>query len=260
MSATWRIGKVEEVKIGADGYVRQARIAYKDTSGSDNASDWVHRTVERPVRNIVKLFHIEDTTLMDEIQAIHKHSKKLLEEEEMSFDDENFETIEKTFPSPSIEVEAFDEEPVSKDERRVTFDENVDVCEYEETFQDFDEFDQELKNSRRKLPKKRKTELERLKIDMEGWNMIKKTDVDDIKSPDPNSLQVLKIAASPFIHNFMLPSFENTSVQGNQFKEPEEGYSMRLGMGEVAEIEDEDFNVVSKDNSFDSNENAIYML
>ena len=35
---------------------------------------------------------------------------------------------------------------------------------------------------------------------------------------------------------------------------------MGLGMGEVAEIEDEDFNVVSKDNSFDSNENAIYML
>ena len=90
--------------------------------------------------------------------------------------------------------------------------------------------------------------------------MNKKTDVDDIKSPDPHSLQVLKIAASPFIHNFMLPSFENTSVQGNQVKEPEEGYSMGLGMGEVAEIEDEDFNVVSKDNSFDSNENAIYML
>ena len=94
MSATWRIGKVEEVKIGADGYVRQARIAYKDTSGSDDASDWVHRTVERPVRNIVKLFHIEDTTLMDEIQAIHQHFKKLLEEEEMSFSDASSSCLE----------------------------------------------------------------------------------------------------------------------------------------------------------------------
>ena len=86
MSATWRIGKVEEVKIGKDGYVRQAVIAYKDTTGED-ASDWMHRTVERPVRNIVKLFHIEDTTLMDELQAIHKLSKKLLVQEKISFED-----------------------------------------------------------------------------------------------------------------------------------------------------------------------------
>ena len=93
MSATWRIGKVEEVKIGKDGYVRQAVIAYKDTTGED-ASDWMHRTVERPVRNIVKLFHIEDTTLMDELQAIHKLSKKLLEQEKISFDD-NLESDQK---------------------------------------------------------------------------------------------------------------------------------------------------------------------
>ena len=57
MSATWRIGKVEEVKVGKDGYVRQAVIAYKDTS-ADDVADWVHRTIERPARNIVKLFQL----------------------------------------------------------------------------------------------------------------------------------------------------------------------------------------------------------
>ena len=93
MSATWRIGKVEGVKIGEDGFVRQAVIAYKDTS-SDDPSDWIHRTVERPVRNLVKLFHIDDTTLMDDIQAVHDASQKILDREKISFD-ENIETIER---------------------------------------------------------------------------------------------------------------------------------------------------------------------
>ena len=52
MSASWRMGKIENVKFGRDGYVREATISYRDTS-SDDPSDWVHRTVDRPVRNIV---------------------------------------------------------------------------------------------------------------------------------------------------------------------------------------------------------------
>ena len=84
MSASWRIGKIEQVKIGDDGYVRQALIAYKDTSG-DEPADWTHRTVERPARKIVKLFHINDTTLMDDIKAVHENAKKLLLQEEISF-------------------------------------------------------------------------------------------------------------------------------------------------------------------------------
>ena len=35
MSANWRTGKVESVKVGADGCVRQVTISYTDTS-SDN--------------------------------------------------------------------------------------------------------------------------------------------------------------------------------------------------------------------------------
>ena len=50
MSANWRIGKVDDVKFGPDGYVRRFTVAYKDTSAKDPA-DWSHRTVDRPVRN-----------------------------------------------------------------------------------------------------------------------------------------------------------------------------------------------------------------
>ena len=33
MGQNWRVGKVEGVKTGSDGYVRQVIITYKDTSG-----------------------------------------------------------------------------------------------------------------------------------------------------------------------------------------------------------------------------------
>ena len=85
MSARWRLGKVEDVKIGKDGYVRQASISYKDTS-HDDPDDWVHRTVDRPVRNMVKLFHIDDTSLLENIEDVFNMSNKILAQQKLSFD------------------------------------------------------------------------------------------------------------------------------------------------------------------------------
>ena len=106
MSVNWRLGKVELVKIGRDGCVREATIGYKDVS-SDDPDDWLHRTVDRPVRNIVKLFHIDDTCLMDDIKDVHDVAKKILDQENansgVSIDTEapslSFDTEEKV---PSI--------------------------------------------------------------------------------------------------------------------------------------------------------------
>ena len=83
MSACWRIGKVEEVKLGRDGCVRQVTISYKDTS-ADHPEDWSHRTVDRPVRNIVKLFHLDDTCLMDDIKAVLDLAEKIQEKQKIS--------------------------------------------------------------------------------------------------------------------------------------------------------------------------------
>ena len=258
MSATWRIGKVEEVKIDKDGYVRQAVIAYKDTT-SEDASDWMHRTVERPVRNIVKLFHIDDTTLMDELQAIHELSKKLLEQEKISFDD-NLENDEKTISDKSDKKEAFDEniEVYEGEDSQESDDFVDDLGNTKANHQEIDELAEENKDFKRKLPKKRKTELEKLKIEMEGWNSIKK--VDDIKDPTPDPLQAVLMSASPFIHNFMSTTYVNTTVQGDDAKE-DKGVDRDMGMGECggAETEDDVFNVFDDENAFDSNSN-IYML
>ena len=93
MSADWRIGKVEATKLGRDGCVREVTIAYKDTS-SDDPSDWSHRSVDRPVRNIVKILNIDETCLMDDINAIHKHAEEVLNKQKLSYEEDEAEPVE----------------------------------------------------------------------------------------------------------------------------------------------------------------------
>ena len=46
--ADWRIGKVDSVKIGRDGKVREVNIAYK-VMKDDSISSWTHNVVTRPL-------------------------------------------------------------------------------------------------------------------------------------------------------------------------------------------------------------------
>ena len=78
MSSSWKVGKVENVTIGKDGFVRHAVISYKDVS-SDCPEDWAHRSVERPVRNIIKLFNIEETSLMEDIEYAKRLALRILD-------------------------------------------------------------------------------------------------------------------------------------------------------------------------------------
>ena len=71
MSAQWRLGKVEAVHKGRDGLVREADIAYK-LKDMDDPGEWRHMVVLRPVRNMVKLFTMEDTTLLQDLENVRK--------------------------------------------------------------------------------------------------------------------------------------------------------------------------------------------
>ena len=84
MGQNWRVSKVEGVKTGSDGYVCQVIIAYKDTSG-DSTQDWFHRTVEWPVRNVIELFNINETLLMDEINQVYQMAGQYLKFDEARF-------------------------------------------------------------------------------------------------------------------------------------------------------------------------------
>ena len=145
MSATWRLGKVEKVKYGADGFVRQVIVSYKDTN-SDNPDDWIHRAVSRPVRNVIKLFHIEETNFMEEIADAYKLAEDILNSKKMS-----------NYPINELNSDDMNYENISNN----------------------DEVDINLPSSNKEVPfnpnpkkqrKKRSTEVERLGIDMKGWN------------------------------------------------------------------------------------------
>ena len=70
MAADWRVGKVEHIKLGRDGKVREVGIGYKImkenddglNSDYDTAGTWSHNVVERPVRHVVRLMNIEGQT------------------------------------------------------------------------------------------------------------------------------------------------------------------------------------------------------
>ena len=72
MSADWRVGRVEFVKISDDGVVRIIGIAYKTEIGESFS------IVERPSRAVIRLFHLEDTCLMDQIKLVEEFAKELL--------------------------------------------------------------------------------------------------------------------------------------------------------------------------------------
>ena len=75
LSSQWLIGKVEQIIISKDNRVRKILVGYKfDTEQGERQ----FRTVERPVRECVKLLNMDDTTLLEDIQAVRDASQFLI--------------------------------------------------------------------------------------------------------------------------------------------------------------------------------------
>ena len=71
LAVDWRLGKVEYVKTGRDGNVREVGIAFKNMDEDEN---WRHSVVERPARSVVKLVNIEDTSLIEDMKKVEELS------------------------------------------------------------------------------------------------------------------------------------------------------------------------------------------
>ena len=76
MKAEWRVGKVDNVKPSRDGKVRQVNIAYKILKEDSNS--WSHSVVTRPVREIVKLYEIGDTTYAEDMALVRQTAVEIL--------------------------------------------------------------------------------------------------------------------------------------------------------------------------------------
>ena len=74
VKVTWKIGKVESVKVGRDNKVREVHVSYKILKDDS----WSHNVVKRPVRKIVKLFELKDTSFAEEMQAVQLAAKEIL--------------------------------------------------------------------------------------------------------------------------------------------------------------------------------------
>ena len=80
LAQKWHIGKVEYVNISKDEKVRTVGVSYKyDTENGERKFS----IVERPVREIIKLFNIEDTSLLEDIAAAQKMALEILDSEKI---------------------------------------------------------------------------------------------------------------------------------------------------------------------------------
>ena len=76
VSPSWRIGKVDSVRLGRDNRVRNVNISYKILK--EDKDTWTHSVVTRPVREIIKLFELNDTTYAEEVKAAYDAAKNIL--------------------------------------------------------------------------------------------------------------------------------------------------------------------------------------
>ena len=90
LSSKWHIGKVEYVLPSRDMKARKVGISYKhDTEdGSRKMS-----IVDRPIRQVVKLCDIEDTSLLDDITAVRNAAKKIIDDRKVITQEEVQEII-----------------------------------------------------------------------------------------------------------------------------------------------------------------------
>ena len=191
------------------------------------------------LRNIKKLFHVEDTSFLDDIRDVYEMSKKILEKEKVSYD----------------HVDSEDE----------PFDSS-------ETYEDTDVPDEIV--IPKQLKKKRKSELEKLKIDMKGWDsavlgciskeqIVHRSFQEDMmvskamfpsdelnfdykfnedylrreQKVETQGLRDLKLSAAPFIHNLV------SSIASNLSENFEHSYKKEA----FAEEQDELFDQVEDD-------------
>ena len=155
LAADWRLGKVEFVKDGRDGKVCEVGVAYKSQDLGDNK--WKHNVVQRPVRSVVKLWNIEDTSFLENMKQVQDLVKEILdgnkeqeEKESKAGKDELKEKKKKTeLEKLKIENKEFEHLP-SKRLRRKTensFDSaslytNVTIyfCEHDNSVDDVEAF------------------------------------------------------------------------------------------------------------------------
>ena len=176
ISSRWHIGKVEYVIPSRDMKARKVGISYKHDTEDGSRKMTI---VDRPVRQVVKLCDIEDSSLLDDITAVRNAARKIIDERRIVPENE-FKEADKT---EVITIESSGEDDIDT----VPSTDDVKVPPGDDT----NETKQKIK------PKKRKTEVEKLQI--ENWRPPtgKRSRSLSSLSPINNSNPIGKFRVSP---------------------------------------------------------------
>ena len=85
LSSKWSVGQVADVVLSKDGKVRRVQVEYQ------NSSEKFKRTTDRAARSLIKLFHIDDVSWIQEMAKVEKIIEDL--NKENASDDEHNATI-----------------------------------------------------------------------------------------------------------------------------------------------------------------------
>ena len=157
LSTKWLIGKVEFVTKSKDKKVRRVGISYR-FKNEDGETKF--NVVERPSREVVKLMNIDDTSLLDDIKAVQEAAKKILDNKKIVPDHELDKIIDMV-PTEEKIIDIVPTEEKTIDSNKPDDDTKKNRKPDEET----NTSTEEIKTP--KKPVKRKSELEKLKI--ENW-------------------------------------------------------------------------------------------
>ena len=75
IAVQWVLGKVDSIRISRDGLTRDCIIIYKSIGETDSML-----TVQRPTREVVKLFNVEDTSLYEDIENARRIAEEIIKE------------------------------------------------------------------------------------------------------------------------------------------------------------------------------------
>ena len=146
IASRWHIGKVEYVIPSRDMKARKVGISYKHDTEDGSRKMTI---VDRPVRQVVKLCDIEDSSLLDDITAVRNAARKIIDERRIVPENE-FKEADKT---EVITIESSGEDDID------TVPSTDDVNDIVPPGDDTNETKQKIK------PKKRKTKVEKLQIE-----------------------------------------------------------------------------------------------
>ena len=84
MHSDWRLGEVTHAKVDKDDRIRTVQIKYSIIPEQEDEKSlvktWKTGSVTRPVRQCVKLFHLEETSLISDIREALALVKRHLRE------------------------------------------------------------------------------------------------------------------------------------------------------------------------------------